>query len=38
MNSADSIEWLKKATEEFTRMFRRKGYLYHYTGLGMDEM
>ena len=38
MNSADSVEWLKKATEEFTRMFRIKGYLYHYTGLGMDEM
>ena len=38
MNSLSSVNWLKTTTEEFTKTFRRKGYLYHYTSLGMDEM
>jgi hypothetical protein len=38
LNSPQSIEWLKKTCDEFTKLFRRKAYVHHYVGLGMDEM
>jgi len=31
-------ELFKRVAEQFTAMFRRKGFLHWYTGEGMDEM
>ena len=33
-----SQELFKRISEQFTAMFRRKAFLYWYTGEGMDEM
>merc|ERR1712150_349128 len=37
-NSTAIQELFKRVSEQFTLMFRRKAFLYWYTGEGMDEM
>jgi len=37
-NSTAIQELFKRVAEQFTAMFRRKGFLHWYTGEGMDEM
>ena len=37
-NSTAIQELLKRVSEQFTAMFRRKAFLHWYTGEGMDEM
>merc|ERR1719400_1034938 len=37
-NSTAIQELLKRISEQFTAMFRRKAFLHWYTGEGMDEM
>jgi len=37
-NSTAIQEMFKRVSEQFTAMFRRKAFLYWYTGEGMDEM
>jgi tubulin beta len=37
-NSSAIIEAFHRLSENFTAMFRKKAFLHHYTGEGMDEM
>ena len=37
-NGTQIYEMLKKIEERFHQNFRRKAYLHHYCGEGMDEM
>ncbi|KAK6925371.1 hypothetical protein RJ641_009697 [Dillenia turbinata] len=37
-NSTSIQEMLRRVSEQFTAMFRRKAFLHWYTGEGMDEM
>ncbi|KAL7238029.1 hypothetical protein ACSBR2_004180 [Camellia fascicularis] len=36
-NSTSIQEMFRRVSEQFTVMFRRKGFLHWYTGEGMDE-
>lgn len=38
LNSRHICEIFKTLSQEFTKSFRRKAFLYHYLGTGMDEM
>ena len=35
-NSKQNIYWIEKVNERYTKMFRRKAFLHHYTSRGMD--
>nr|GEX17706.1 tubulin 8 [Tanacetum cinerariifolium] len=37
-NSTSIQEMVRRVSEQFTAMFRRKAFLHWYTGEGMDEM
>ena len=37
-NTTAILEMVKRISEAFTSMFRRKAFLHWYTGEGMDEM
>lgn len=39
ISNTTAIQWpLKRLSENFTAMFKRKAFLHHYTGEGMDQM
>lgn len=36
INGTHNIAWLRKVGDLFTKLFRRRAYVSHYTGIGLD--